>query len=62
MKLHQHGGNPMLIRTTANFINAHSPRLVTYVLLEEVSSIVDASRIDELTTVNEHRVRNFYKA
>ena len=62
MKLHQHDGNPMLIRTTVNFSNTHSPYLVTYVLLEEVSSIIDASRIDELTNVNEHRVRNFYKA
>ena len=62
MKLHQHDGNSMLIRTTANFNNEHSLRLVTYVLLEEVSSIVDPSHIDELTNANEHRVRNFYKA
>ena len=62
MKLHQHDGNPMLIRTTANFNNEHSLHLVTYVLLEEVSSIVDPGPIDELTNVNGHRVRNFYKA
>lgn len=62
MKLHQHDGNPMLIRTAANFNNEHSLHFVTYVLLEEVSSIVNPSRIDELTNANEHRVRNFYKA
>ena len=62
MKLHQHDGNSMLIRTTANFNNAHSPQFVTYVLLEEVSSIPDTGRIDGLTNANEYRVRNFYKA
>ena len=62
MKLRQHDGNPIPIRTTANFDNEHNLHFVNYVLLEEVSSIVDPTRIDELTHANEHRVRNFYKA